>query len=267
MAGQAARRPRRRPRPGRGAEPRPRRPPPQPEDDAPDRGLGDDLRRVRLLRAGMPEPQPDDDAAPADRPAARDGAPAGRLAAPAGPARGVRVRLARDLRRRRLLPARLPGRDRHRQAGQGAARRSPHGGGRIGRRCGTAERWGAVEGGPRRPPGRGPVGAPHQAREGLPGLRQDGDAEGRAREGAAAVYLPSCTNRIFGRGRAGASLPEAIVASRASGAAGLDPARGRRDMLRPSLELERATARPTAGRQTRWSNDSGSGAGRGSCRS
>ena len=40
--------------------------------------VGDDLRRVRLLRAGLPEPRPDDDAAPADRPAARDGAPAGR---------------------------------------------------------------------------------------------------------------------------------------------------------------------------------------------
>ena len=38
VAGQAARRPRRRPRPGRGPQPRPRRPPPQPEDDAPDRG-------------------------------------------------------------------------------------------------------------------------------------------------------------------------------------------------------------------------------------
>ena len=39
--------------------------------------------------------------------------PAG-LAAAAGAARGVRVRLARHLRRRRLLPARLPARDRHR---------------------------------------------------------------------------------------------------------------------------------------------------------
>ena len=40
----------------------------------------DHLRRVRLLRAGLPEPRPDDDAAPADRPAPRDGAPAGGLA-------------------------------------------------------------------------------------------------------------------------------------------------------------------------------------------
>ena len=64
--------------PRRRPQPRPRRPPAQPENDAGDRGVGDDLRRVRLLRAGLPEPQPDDDAAPADRPAARDGAPAAR---------------------------------------------------------------------------------------------------------------------------------------------------------------------------------------------
>ena len=67
VAGEAARRPRRRARPGRRPQPRPRRPPAQPENDAGDRGVGDDLRRVRLLRAGLPEPQPDDDAAPADR--------------------------------------------------------------------------------------------------------------------------------------------------------------------------------------------------------
>ncbi len=44
-----------------------------------------------------------------------------RLAGAAGAAGGVRVRGARDLRRRRLLPARLPGRDRHRQVRQGNA--------------------------------------------------------------------------------------------------------------------------------------------------
>ncbi len=117
-----------------------------------------DLRRVRLLRAGLPEPQPDHDAAPADRPAPRDGPPARGLAGAAGAARGVRLRRARDLRRRRLLPARLPGRDRHRQAGQGAAhgaatasgrkrrrwrRRSAGGRSRRPRdwRCASAARW------------------------------------------------------------------------------------------------------------------------------
>jgi D-lactate dehydrogenase len=33
-----------------------------------------------------------------------------------------------------------------------------------------------------------------------------------ARDGAAAVYIPSCTNRIFGRGASGPSLQEALVA-------------------------------------------------------
>ena len=45
--------------PGRAAEPRPRRPPAEPEDDAADRGGRDQLRRVRLLRAGLPQPPPD----------------------------------------------------------------------------------------------------------------------------------------------------------------------------------------------------------------
>ena len=53
--------------------------------------------------------------------------------------------------------------------------------------------------------------------EGLPGPAKTAMPR-TTREGAAAVYLPSCTNRIFGRGRAGASLPEAIVA--VSGRAG-----------------------------------------------
>jgi D-lactate dehydrogenase len=40
-----------------------------------------------------------------------------------------------------------------------------------------------------------------------------------ARDGAAALYVPSCTNRIFGDGRHGTSLPAALVA--ASARAGL----------------------------------------------
>ena len=43
-----------------------------------DRGVGDDMRRVRVLRAGLPEPQPDDDPPAAHRPAPRDGAAARR---------------------------------------------------------------------------------------------------------------------------------------------------------------------------------------------
>ena len=59
---------------------RPAAPPAAPEDRAERRGQRRPLRRVRLLRAGLPEPQPDDDAAAADRAAARDGAPGRRLA-------------------------------------------------------------------------------------------------------------------------------------------------------------------------------------------
>ncbi len=129
----------------RRAQRRPRRPPAQPEDDAADRGRGDDLRRVRLLRAGLPEPRPDDDAAPADRPAPRDGAPGARLAGARGAAGGVRVRRARDLRRRRHLRARLPAGDRHRQAGQGAARASSAARAPSKVALRLAERWESVE--------------------------------------------------------------------------------------------------------------------------
>ncbi len=75
----------------------------------------------------------------------------------------------------------------------------------------AAERWTAVEkttrAGLR-------VGGP-LARRTRSGAALPGPGPGKlpetSREGAAAVYLPSCTNRIFGRGRAGASLPEALV--------------------------------------------------------
>ncbi len=48
------------------------------------------------------------------------------LAGPATACTGVRVRRARDVRRRRQLRARLPARHRHRQARQGPARRATH---------------------------------------------------------------------------------------------------------------------------------------------
>ncbi len=115
VAGEAAGRSRRGALARRRPQPRPDRAPARPEDDAADRGVGDDLRRVRLLRAGLPEPRPDDDAAPADRPAAGDRATAERLGAAGGAARGARLRGARHLRGRRQLPARLSGRDRHRR--------------------------------------------------------------------------------------------------------------------------------------------------------
>jgi D-lactate dehydrogenase len=82
----------------------------------------------------------------------------------------------------------------------------------------TAERWGAVEGASRAGLRLGgPLVRRTKRGEGLPGPANTAMPR-TMREGAAAVYLPSCTNRIFGRGRAGASLPEAIVA--VSGRAG-----------------------------------------------
>ena len=80
VAGQAARRPARRPQSRRGPESRPGHPSQEPEEPARDRGDRLAVRRVRLLRARLPEPQRDHDAAPADRHPPRDGAPAGGLA-------------------------------------------------------------------------------------------------------------------------------------------------------------------------------------------
>ena len=122
--------------PGHRPQPRSRLPPREPEDDAADRGGRDDLRRVRVLRAGLPEPEPDDHAAAADRPAPRDGPPARRLAAAGEADRGIRVRRPADLRRRRHLRDDLPARHRHRRARQGAACRASTASGSSGRRCG-----------------------------------------------------------------------------------------------------------------------------------
>ena len=154
------------------------------------------------------------------------------LAGAAGAAGGVRVR-----RRSRPAPPTAPASSPARSGSTPAswsrncASAAPH---RAGRSAGArrrAKRWGAVEarlarpalrvGGPlarRTKRGRGAAAAPAPAK--LPAT---------AREGAAAVYVPSCTNRIFGRGGSGPSLAEALVAvSRARRAAGLDPRRRRR---------------------------------------
>jgi D-lactate dehydrogenase len=78
-----------------------------------------------------------------------------------------------------------------------------------------AKSWGSVEkasraairvGGPLARRSKRGAGLPHPAPAGMPGTKRDG---------AAAVYVPSCTNRIFGRakGEPGpASLAEALVA-------------------------------------------------------
>ena len=69
------------------------------------------------------------------------------------------------------------------------------------------------------------------------------------RDGAAAVYLPACVNRIFGRARGDGGrrpgLPEALVAvSARAGHAGLDPGRRRRATAARRRGARRAT--PTA---------------------
>ena len=126
VAHQAPRRPRERDEPGLDPQQGQRRPPQGPQDHAKHRGRGQHLRRVRLLRAGLPEPPPDHHPAPAHRAAPRDGETGRGHAGPARPARGVRIRRDRDLRHRRLLPAGLPGRHRHRCLHQGLPRRTEH---------------------------------------------------------------------------------------------------------------------------------------------
>ena len=138
VADQAARRPGRDPRPRDRAQPRPGRPPAHAEDRPRDRGSGDQVHRVRLLRADLPVAQRDHHAAPADRAAPRDGPPAGRARrCSQALLDAVRIRRDRDLRGRRVVRRRVPGRDRHRQARQAAARtraRRPRGARRARRR-------------------------------------------------------------------------------------------------------------------------------------
>ena len=76
----------------------------------------------------------------------------------------------------------------------------------------AAKRWSAVETASRAGlRAGGPIARRTGRGRGLPGPAPAGLPE-TGREGAVAVYIPSCTNRIFGRGSAGMSLPEALVA-------------------------------------------------------
>ena len=199
------------------------------------------MHRVRLLRARLPEPRPDHDAAPADRAAAGDGAPAARarrccgrcssstgttrsttcaadgtcqLACPVGIDTGA---LVKELRQQRGTAERAEALARARAPRRWGAVEA-----RLARRCwrGRRRRWrGRTGRGPGRCRRRRPRSLPRDAR----------------REGAAAVYFPSCTNRIFGQpGQAGEpSLPEALVAvSRAGRPAAVDPGRRGGQLLR-----------------------------------
>ena len=282
VAGEAARRPRRRARPRRRPQPRPRRPPAQPEDDAADRGVGDDLRRVRLLRAGLPEPQPDDDAAPADRPAARDGAPAGRarrcsgrcwrststtaletcaadgscqLACPVGIDTG---KLVKELRQERHTRAGRSGwRWRRRSAGgrSRAARAALRLGGPLARRT---KRGRALPGAG---PGRLPATMHPRADQAVE--RRPPAPTASSEPPPPAVYVPSCTNRHlrpgarsrrWSRSRRAPGCRSGFPTTSPAAAAGCPGAR-------------KASATRTGTRRTRWSSGSGAGAARGRCRS
>ena len=212
VARQAARRSRRRAVARRPAERGRRSPPPQPDDDARDRGGREHLRRVRLLPAGLPEPRPDHDPPPAHRPAPRDRPQLLGRRSPPRSSGGVLLRRPRYLRGRRHLCAGLSTMDRHGQAREGAPcprdfppRHGCHAPGAAALGVGRAGRPRRSADGSGREEARRPSAQSHTPRP-LPET---------TREGAAAVYFPSCTNRIMGRSKragVGPTPPDALVA-------------------------------------------------------
>ena len=251
--------------PGRAAQPRPRRPPHEPAALPRDRGRGrrQPLHRVRVLRAGLPEPRPDDDAAPADRAAPRDGAPARGVAGAPGAGRGVRLRRARHLRGRRHLHARLPAGDRHRRAGQGSARAAgtprapsawrcappgarPPSSARRGRGCERARLAARAldEGRVARSRGRA-VGSDELVPRWPTAMPRAAPGASCRRPRARAPPPSTCRRASTGSSararRARTALAPRRGAGRglgARGAAGVDPARRRRPLLRGAVELQ-----------------------------
>ncbi len=163
------------------------------------------------------------------------------------------------------LRAVVPAGDRHRGADQGVPRaRADRARGAGG--AGVAKRWGAVERAARRracawPRATATAGAAIPERAAAPRERGSACRRGRggmpppappslpatSREGAAAVYMPACINRIFGNPRGTPPQPDAArgagggVAARR--AAAVDPRRRRRQLLRHAVELEGLPAR------------------------
>ena len=288
--------PRRRAQPRRRAEPRPGRPPAQPEDAAADRGGRGALRRVRLLRAGLPEPQRDDDAAPADRHPPRDGAPARGLAGLRGAARRLRVRRDRDLRGRRQR-ARRRARWRSTPASwsrSSARRERTDARGARGARAGASARRrssgsraaglrGAALGAARRRRRARSPRCPSAVRrrvsaELVPALPASLPPAAPARaarrpraQGAAAVYLPACINRIFGNPRgSGASrrCPRrwCAVSARAGVPVWIPPDVAGQ-LLRDAVELEGLSRAGTSTWRGGRPRRCGAGARAASCRS
>ncbi len=175
---------------------------------------------------------------------------------------GIRVRGDGDLRRRRLMPDRLPGRDRHRPLRQGAAP-ARHSERAERRALAKARRWSLAEGATRFGLRVGRAGgAADQTRPGAP-RRRLGQAAGddphrRGRRLRPLLHQPDL-RRLAGGGPGRGLEP--------GRAAGLDSGRRRRQLLRAALELERLWLTRTGRRRTRWSSGCGRGAARARCRS
>ena len=199
-----------------------------------------------------------------------------------------------DVRGRRHLQPRVPGRDRHRQAHQGAARARAQRRAPSASRSALARRWDAVERARARPRcepapaaatgrcarSRGLARARGQLDELIPAWGA-GDARARAprscrrraREGAAAVYFPACVNRIFGNPRerarrAGARRRRWCAVSARAGRPLWIPPDVAGPLLRDAVELEglprsgqEQMARRIAAALLRWT-DGGRAAGR-----
>ena len=146
----------------------------------------------------------------------------------------------------------------------------------------TAKRWGTVEGASRAGLRLGPLAHRTERGRALPPPAPR-TLPPTIHTGAAAVYVPSCTNRIFGAATGGrwAESSQPLVANRPIGP-GLwrrwwrfRRGRGCRFGFRRTwwglaagcLGARKGSARRIATRRTRWSSGSGSGVGRGRCRS
>ncbi len=221
------------------------------------------MHRVRLLRAALPQPRPHPHAAPADRrSAARWPGSAGR-----SPGRNCSAQLEREFQysaRSTPVPptgcappaarwASTPGC----WSSTCATRRTPGGGGRLARSM--ARHFGAVE-----KAARGGLRLAHLTRaivgqRGAAGLTRAArtlgievpldftdlpraarhDLPRTARDGARAVYLPSCVSRTLGA-RRGRPLPRGGRGGgvRARRRAGVDPGRRLRPLLRHAVRLQ-----------------------------
>ena len=92
----------------------------------------------------------------------------------------------------------------------------------------------------RRPAPRRPAGAADEAWPGAAAAPAPGKLPATLREGAAAVYVPSCTNRIFG----GSPVTALVEVSRRAGRPVWIPDEVGGQLLRAALELERIRRGP-----------------------